>query len=599
LSAAQEGLSPWRVIGRYRSAWKNFKPFLGASTGQLLLVAGASVLAGLAEAGLLALVATLAGALSRGVSEVHVTPGPIDLGASVSTLLWVALALALFRAALQVGLAYLPAKLSTTVMADLRTTLFDRFTRASWSVQAAERDGYFQTLMSTTVPFVSQAVIRLATGITAVLMFFTLLASAFLLSVVTALVLVSASVALFLLLAPLSRRQRRQTRELISENVEFAQGVEEIVLVAEEMQVFGTAAAYRKEVERLIQSVRRPLLMTRFLVRAVPALYQSVAYLLLVLALAVVYLSGGTAVAELGAVVLILVRSLTFGQQIQTASAGMNELIPYMSQLRQALDEYDAHPRPDGDRPLGRVDRLGMSAARFAYVPGEDVLRDVSFEARRGEAIGIVGPSGAGKSSLVQIMLRLRVPSDGKLLINGADAGLFRRADWQGRVAYVPQTPQLIWGTVADNIRFHRPEITDAQIEDAARKAHIHDEILSWQQGYRTVVGQRASAVSGGQRQRLCLARALAGSPDVLILDEPTSALDVRSEQAIAQSLEEIKDDVLLFLVAHRLSTLSLCDRVMVIVDGRLEAIDEPAALRQRNDFYREVSENSRHGSAG
>jgi ABC-type multidrug transport system fused ATPase/permease subunit len=588
-----------RVIGRYRSAWKKFRPFLGASTGQLLVMAGGSVLAGLAEAGLLALVATLAGALSRGASEVHLTPGPIDVHAPVPALLWAALALALFRAVLQVGLAYLPAKLSTSVMADLRRTLFDRFTRTSWSVQAAERDGYFQTLMSTTVPYVSQAVIRLATGITAVLMFFTLLASAFVLSAVTALVLISASVVLFLLLAPLSRRQRRQTREVIAENVEFAHGVQEIVQVAEEMQVFGAAAAYGREVDHLIQRVRRPLLLTRFLTRAVPALYQSVAYLLLVLALAVVYLSGATAVAELGAVVLILVRSLTFGQQIQTASAGLNELIPYMDQLRRALDEYAAHPRPDGAQPLGRVERLGMSDVRFAYVAGEDVLRDVSFEARRGEAIGIVGPSGAGKSSLVQIMLRLRVPSDGKLLINGQDAAHFRRADWQRRVAYVPQSPQLIWGTVTDNIRFHRPEITDAQVEDAARKAHIHDEILSWPQGYRTVVGQRASAVSGGQRQRLCLARALAGTPDILILDEPTSALDVRSEQAVAQSLEEVKDDVLLFLVAHRLSALSLCDRVMVIVDGRLEAIDEPAALRQRNDFYREVSEISRHGGAG
>jgi ABC-type multidrug transport system fused ATPase/permease subunit len=155
----------------------------------------------------------------------------------------------------------------------------------------------------------------------------------------------------------------------------------------------------------------------------------------------------------------------------------------------------------------------------------------------------------------------------------------------------VPQSPQLIWGTVAENIRFFRPEISDAEVEQAARRAHIHDEILSWPEGYRTVVGPRASAVSGGQRQRVCLARALAGNPDVLILDEPTSALDVRSEQAVQESLAEVKEDVLLFLVAHRLSTLSICDRVMVIVDGRLQAIDEPGALLERNDFFREVSD--------
>ena len=96
------------------------------------------------------------------------------------------------------------------------------------------------------------------------------------------------------------------------------------------------------------------------------------------------------------------------------------------------------------------------------------------------------------------------------------------------------------------------------------------------------MIGPRASAVSGGQRQRVCLARALAGTPDVLILDEPTSALDVRSEQAVQESLAEVKEDVLLFLVAHRLSTLSICDRVMVIVNGRLQAIDEPVALLER-----------------
>jgi ABC-type multidrug transport system fused ATPase/permease subunit len=458
-------------------------------------------------------------------------------------------------------------------------------------VQAAERDGYFQALMSTNVTYASQAMTRAAGGITAALMFVTLLASAFLLSATTALVLIGASVLLFLLLSPLSRRLRRHGRELAAENVEFSKGVHEIVLMAEEIQVFGASTAYQGQVDRLIQRVRGPLRQTRFLARAVPGLYQSTAFLLLVLALALVYVSGATGLAELGAVVLVLVRSLSYGQQIQAATTGLNELVPYMTQLDDAMRNYADHPPPDGNSPLPRVERLGMSDVHFAYVPGDDVLRGVTFEARRGEAIGIVGPSGAGKSSLVQLMLRLRTPTSGTLEVNGQDGAAFRRADWQRRISYVPQTPQLIWGTVADNIRFFRPEIDDAEVEAAARRAHIHDEVMSWPQCYRTVIGHRASAVSGGQRQRLCLARALAGSPDVLILDEPTSALDVRSEQAVQQSLDEVRGDVLLFLVAHRLSTLSICDRVMVIVNGRLQAIDEPMALLEHNDFYREITD--------
>jgi ATP-binding cassette subfamily B protein len=591
LSSGADQTSRLRAIRHAATRLKQIWPFLGASPRRLLVIAGGSVVAGLLEAALLAVVATLASALSQGLSHVEATPGPLQVSTSLRTLFLVGIALALVRAALQVWLAYLPAAMSAEVMAHLRRTLFDRFTRTSWSVQAAERDGYFQSLMVTHVTYASSAVTRLASGITAVLMFCTLLASAFFLSVTTAVVLISASMALFLLLAPLSRRLRRHGRALVAENVEYSKGVNEIVQMAEEIQVFGASEAYGDQVDQLIQRVRRPLLQTRFLTRAVPALYQSMAFLLLVLALAIVYLSGATAIAQLGAVVLVLIRSLTYGQQIQTATTGLNELIPYMTKLRDALDEYAAHPQPGGNQPLSRVEQLSMSDVHFAYVPGREVLRGVSFEARRGECIGIVGPSGAGKSSLVQLMLRLREPTRGALEVNGEDATTFMRTDWQRRISYVPQTPQLIAGTVAENIRFYRPEISAAQVKEAARRAHIHDEIMSWAQGYRTVIGPRASAVSGGQRQRLCLARALAGSPDVLILDEPTSALDVKSEQAVQESLAEVKEDVLLFLVAHRLSTLSICDRVMVIVDGRLQAIDEPVALLERNDFFREVTD--------
>jgi ATP-binding cassette subfamily B protein len=580
-----------RPVRRARATWARMRPYLGTSPARLIVLTGASLVAGLVEAVLLALVATLAGALSRGASTVDATPGPLQVDATLPTLLLIGIALTVVRALLQIYLSYLPATASANVMAGLRRRLFESFTRASWSLQSAERDGYFQSLMATNVAYASQAITRLAAGITAVVMFFTLLSSAFLLSLSTALILISASMVLFLLLSPLSRRLRKHGRELVAENVEFSKGVHEIVLMAEEIQVFGASDAYRRQVDELIARVRRPLVQTRFLTRAVPGLYQSMAFLLIMVALGIVYLSGASAITELGAVVLVLIRSLTYGQQIQTATTGVNELLPYMNQLDEAIENYAHHPHPSGTRPLGQVDRLSMVDVRFAYVPGEEVLRGVSFDAHRGEAIGIVGPSGAGKSSILQLLLRLRFPTSGSLLINGEDAADVASTDWQRRIAYVPQTPQLIWGTVADNIRFFRPEITDAQIEEAARRAHIHDEVLSWPMGYRTVIGQRAGAVSGGQRQRLCLARALAGSPDVLILDEPTSALDVKSEQAVQESLAGVKEDVLLFLVAHRLSTLAVCDRVMVVVDGQLQAIDDPLALLEYNAFYREVTD--------
>lgn len=583
--------TPWAVLRRTRAQWRRLAPFFGSSRLKLSLLALVSIVAGLAEASLLALVATIAEALSSGEARVEAQLGPVGLRAELSTLFVVGTVLALVRGALQVWLAYLPAGMAASAMAGLRRQLFEAFTRTAWSVQASERDGHFQSLMLGHVNKTSQAVTILGTGISAALMFVTLLATAFVLSVPTALVILVASVGLFLVLRPLSRRLRKHAKALSEENMEYSKGVQEIVLMAEETQVFGSSEAYRQQFQRSIDRVRRPMLATRFLSRALPGLFQSLALLLLILALVAVSVIGSSGIAALGAVVLMLIRSMTYGQQIQTAISSMDELVPFMHRLGDAIDHYRAHPQQDGEELLPRIERLGMTDVHFSYVPGKEVLTGIDFTAHRGEAIGIVGPSGAGKSSVVQLLLRLRDPDAGMLHVNGSDARTFRREQWRRQVAYVPQTPQLIWGTVRENIRFHRPEVSDADIESAARRAHIHDEIRTWPQGYDTVIGQRAAAVSGGQRQRLCLARALAGGPSVLILDEPTSALDVQSEMLVQESLKEAKAEVMLFLVAHRLSTLSVCDRVMVVVDGRLEAMDEPAELLTTSSFYREVNQ--------
>lgn len=569
-------------------------PFFAGSRWQIGLLSLVSVVAGFAEAALLALVAAIAGALSQGLDAVAVDLGPVQMSAELNGLFALGFALAVLRGVLQLVLAYLPARMSANAMAGLRRRLFDVYTAASWPVKAVERDGHFQSLMNAHVTSACQAIVALATGISVSVMFGTMLVSAFVLSVPTAVVLVVTSGFLFLTLRPLAKRLRRSAQALSAENIEYSKGMQEVVLLAEETQVFGATQWYRERFYRLIDEVRLPLLRTRFMAKAVPALYQSVALVMLMVALVVVSFSGTGEIAALGAVVLILVRSLTYGQQIQGSISAMDELLPFMHRIGDAITHYGANAQQDGSQGLGPITALAMKDVSFEYTAGTPVLAGVSFEAEMGEAIGIVGPSGAGKSSLVQLLLRLREPESGAVLINGVDARDVRRSEWRRRVAYVPQTPQLLWGTVADNIRFYRPHLTDAQVQDAARRAHIHDEIMSWPQGYDTIVGQRASAVSGGQRQRLCLARALAEGPDVLILDEPTSALDVKSEAAVQESLATLKGEVLLFLVAHRLTTVSICDRVMVVVDGRMQALDRPAQLLIDNAFYREVNEITR-----
>ena len=157
----------------------------------------------------------------------------------------------------------------------------------------------------------------------------------------------------------------------------------------------------------------------------------------------------------------------------------------------------------------------------------------------------------------------------------------------------MPQDAWLFAGSVAENIAFFRTDVTREALERAARQANLHDEIMAMPRGYDTPVGERGGQLSGGQRQRLCIARALVEEPDVLLLDEPTSALDVHSENMIRQTLASLTPRATVFVVAHRLSTLEICDRIMVIGEGRLEGFDTRERLAATNPFYRKALELS------
>ena len=174
-------------------------------------------------------------------------------------------------------------------------------------------------------------------------------------------------------------------------------------------------------------------------------------------------------------------------------------------------------------------------------------------------------------------------------MVNERPADELAAADWFGKLGFVPQEPQLLTATVAENIRFYRPEIDEPTIVAAARQAGVHDEIMRMEQGYETPVGERGSRLSGGQRQRICIARALAADPHVMIFDEPTSALDVHSEARIQESLARLKGRVTLFIVAHRLSTLNICDKVMVLRDGRLRSFGPQEELAATDEYYGEA----------
>lgn len=577
---------PARTASRFRRAWQFLSPFLGNSKWMLSLLVVVSVLTGLSEAAILGLVAHVATSLAARGMATGTDLGPFQLDAPIATLLVVAFIIAVIRLALQLVAAYLPARMTADAQVTLRRKAFDGFIGAEWAVRAQEREGHLQEVLTSHVLRAAQGVMVLANGLSALVTMIALVVSAFIVSLSAAAVTVLAGIFLFGVLRPLGKRNRQYARRHSESNINYAEAISESVRMAEETHVFGASSSYLERVDSLNEEVRHWQFRTQLLQQIVTRTYQSLAILLIVLGLVGVYLVGGQRLTALGAVVLMLIRTLSYGQQTQTAYQKMNDLLPFMENIHDRIQLYQRRHLRSGSERLTSIGALKMESVRFEYRRGEPVLHDVSVEAEAGSAIGVVGPSGAGKSTLVQILLRLRDPDDGKYLVNGRAARAYRSEDWRRRVAYVPQEPRVLRATVAENVRFFRPDVSDEQIERAARLAHIHEEIVSWPDGYETIIGQRADAVSGGQRQRLCLARALVGRPGLLVLDEPTSALDVASERLIQRSLEGLRGDITLFIVAHRLSTLDVCDRVLVLIDGRVEAFAPPEELAVSDNFY-------------
>jgi ABC-type multidrug transport system fused ATPase/permease subunit len=550
-----------------------------------------SIASGFTEAGILALIAQVAATLVRGASVLHAHIGPFHVHTGIGTLIGAAFALTIIRIMIQVPISILPARIQADVQAKSRIRLFDAFSRASWAAQSRDREGQLQDTTTTQVMQATLGAQQMTLLINSAFTFLVLMLSAFLLNPLAALVVGGSSALLFGLLRPLRGRQSRYSRSLSKAQVEFAGGIAEAIRVSQETQVFGVAEAQRQRIGGLIDVSQYYFLRSRILAGLVTNMYQSLIYLLMVAGIAALYyIAGPGRAGQLGGVVLVLARAGTAGQLIQAAYQGLVSSLPFIERTQEAESRFVASIEPDGEQALDKVLSVAFESVSFSYTKGRPVLSDISFEVSNGEVIGIIGPSGAGKSTLVQLLLRLRSPDEGRYLVNGVPAAELRSADWHRQISYVPQEPRLLHASVSDNISFFR-DIDVSAVERAARLARIHDDVVSWPSGYETIVGPRADAVSGGQQQRICLARALAARPEVLVLDEPTSALDPHSEALIGESLKALKHELTLFIVAHRMSTLDMCDRVMVIVDGRMVAFDTKALLQRDNPYYRHASQ--------
>ena len=228
---------------------------------------------------------------------------------------------------------------------------------------------------------------------------------------------------------------------------------------------------------------------------------------------------------------------------------------------------------------------------RYPTRPDLPALEEIDLDIRPGEKVALVGPSGAGKSTLFQLLLRFRDPDAGRVLLHGVDIAKADPQALRARLGMVAQDPAIFAARARENIRYGRPDATDAEVEQAAEAAAAADFIRDLPQGYETFLGERGVRLSGGQRQRIAIARAILRNPSVLLLDEATSALDSESERKVQAAMQSLMQGRTTLIIAHRLATVLRCDRIVVLDRGRIVAVGPHHELLQRGGLYARLAE--------
>ena len=507
----------------------------------------------------------MAVALTRGDDTVQVA----GMEWGTTTLLLVSLAAAVTRLFLGAWAARRSGTLAARVVHRHRVLVIERFLRAPWPHVSSIDIGTLQQISATNSQIAGAHALIWSTGLTAAVSLGVLTVVALALQPVAALAVLLLGVAAAFVMRPMQRRARHAGD--IEATLARDLSVDIARLAASDLvtKTFDTGAEVQQRFDAASAEQVVAYRRGRTLALLSPVLFQTVVAAVVLISVAILAATDLDDLAAVGAVALLALRSMSYAQVVQQSVQTLDAQRGYLEQLLTFETELGDAAIVDGTvetPPVAALDLCGVVVDRPS---GRHRLGPIDLHIARNEVVGITGPSGAGKSTLLEVLVRVRRPSSGTLLVNDVDATTCTSASWSSRVALVPQQPLMIAGTVADNVRWFRP-LDDDAVHRACELAAVADEVVRWPQGYETPVGDGGSALSVGQRQRLCLARALAGNPDVIVLDEATSALDAASEAAITRALAGLRGSLTVVLVAHGAAALAMCDRVITIDDGRI-----------------------------
>lgn len=510
---------------------------------------------------------------------------------SLKYLLILIATLFLVKAAMIFITNYITDRIRTDYIKRARTQLLDMTLEANWGYLSKQKIGHLEKVLMSDISAYSAMLSYASSTVILITNAFIYILIAFNVSPAITIITICFGALFFLIFKPIMDKVR-----IISHGTAIAQknvanhinesmiGMKTIKAMGFEQQVVAKGCDY-------FETLRKAEVRLSVYSSLTYVITQPFSVLLILLMFAYYYKLTSFSFASFAVIVYSINKIFMYVQDGQARLQNIAALYPFLKSVVEFEDKAIANKEPyQGKDDVTFNKSIEFKNVSFSYDGERQVLSNINLILPKGSMTGIVGPSGSGKTTIVDLLLSLFNPHQGDIYIDNKPLREISAKKWKSHIGYVSQDIFIVNDTLRNNIKFYDPTISDEDMIEAAKKAHIYDFIMAQPRGFDTEAGERGMSLSGGQRQRIALARVLARKADILVLDEATSALDNESEGAIQKAIEELHGKVTTIIIAHRATTVATVDKIVVIKDSRIVEEDAPEKfLREENSYFYKI----------
>lgn len=511
----------------------------------------------------------------------------VHIPLSLSTIIALMIFLFAFKAIFLYLASHINAKIYVDYELETRERLFKKTLEADWPYLMHQKIGYLNSVLMDDVGGISGALHNFSAAVLTATSLITYAVIAINLSVPITLATLGLGLVLFLSLKPIFYQVRKLTKKTSETIKELSHHINQHVIggktiksMSLEKNVLDKGISHFEDLKNIrVEQHRYSLFFNTFL--------EPISLLMIIIIFLVSYQNPTFNIVTFVAIIYLVQKMFSFIQSIQAKFNLINESLPIINILIGYEKELDKNQEfKGGNKKFSFNKNIEFKNVSFEYSDKQGLISSLNLSINKGEMTAIIGPSGAGKTTIIDLVLRLLRPQNGEILIDGLNVNDINLKSWHNNIGYVSQDIFLLNDTIENNIRFYDDSMGHEDIMEASKSANIYDFIETLPNKFETIVGERGIQLSGGQRQRIVLARVLARKPQILVLDEATSALDNESEHKIQEAIKNLRGKLTILIVAHRLTTVTHSDKILVLKDAIIAEEGSPQELLNNTESY-------------